>query len=82
MADEIEPKQLVQGIQHIGLGDPGGCGSELGIERIARDRRTFQDEPRPFRQQRELLPERRGHACHGLRLAASLAETQPGRNAG
>ncbi len=68
LAYEIEPEELVERIQHIGLSDACSSGGELGIERIPGDRGALEDLPGAARQERELLPERSGH--HGRHVHA------------
>ena len=70
-AHEIEPQELVDRVHRRGLGHRGRGRRQLGLERIARDRRSFEHEARGVRQQRELLAERRGDASTGRRSPAA-----------
>jgi hypothetical protein len=60
-AKEIDVQQLVDDVHHQPLGHPGRGRGELGLERIARHCRSFQEEAFVVRQERELLDECRGN---------------------
>ena len=65
--DEIETQQLVQGLDRRRLGNGGGSRGQLGLEGIARHRRTLEHEARVVRQQAELLEQRRHDTLRDLR---------------
>jgi hypothetical protein len=57
-AHQIASQQLVQRLERVVLGHPRRCGPHLGLERVTRDRGSFQHAPCAFGEQRELLGQR------------------------
>ena len=73
-AHEIEPQQLVERVERVGLVDVGRRGGELGRERVAGDRRALEHAARaPAGEQRELLGQRGGHVARELAGAPERA---------
>ena len=61
VCDELHSGELVDRVQHVGLGEVGGCGSEIYLERIAGDRGAVQHATNGVGEQRQLLGKRGGH---------------------
>ena len=64
LAHEIECQQLIERVHRDRAARARGGGGELGVERVARDRRPLEHQQRVIREQPELLRERR---CHDRR---------------
>src|SRR6266508_2283855 len=61
LANEVEPQQLVQGLERRSLGGRRGGRRELGFERVAGDRRALEHEAGAVREDGELLSQRGGN---------------------
>ena len=61
-ADEVEQQELVDRFHRGSLRCCGSCGGQLGLEGVARNRRSFEHAARIVREQAELLVER---SCDG-----------------
>ena len=55
MADKVALKQLVQSFEHEAVGSRRGGRGELGFERVAHHRRSFEDEAGEGREACEFL---------------------------
>ena len=69
LAHQVDAQKLVQCAECLRIARPGGRGSELGIEGIARDGCPFEHEARLGREQAELLRDRRSHDRWNLHAA-------------
>ena len=81
--DQVGAEQLVDGLHRLRLADVGRGGGQLGLERVAGDRRALQHPPAAGRQQRELLAQgghdHRRHLQLGDRHARTRARPAPRR---
>ena len=57
--NEIETQQLVQGLDRRRFGNGSGSRGQLGLEGVARHRRTFEHKARVVGKQAEFLEQRR-----------------------
>ena len=64
--DEVAAQQLVQRVDDERRVEAGRGGGQLGLERVARDRRAIERAARIVRQQRELVGQRRGDRTRHL----------------
>ena len=76
LAHEAELQQLVEGLDCTCLGCRGGGRRELWLERVARDRRSFQHQTRLLRQQAELLCQRGGDRGRDVDVAEPELSTR------
>ena len=58
---QVAAQQLVKRLDRRRLRYAGRGRREVGLERVTRHRRTLEHQPRPVREHRELLRQRRGH---------------------
>ena len=61
VSDELDTRELVHRLQHIGLAHPGGCAREIDLERIARHRGALEHTASRRREKRQFLGQRGGH---------------------
>jgi hypothetical protein len=61
LANEVDPQQLVQSLEHRRLGDRSGSGRKLGLERVSGYGCPLQHQACAVRQENELLRQRRGN---------------------
>ena len=69
LAHQIDAQKLVQCAECLRIPRPGGCGSKLGIEGIARDGCPLEHEAGLGREQAELLRDRRSDDRGNLHAA-------------
>ena len=60
VSDELDPGELVDRLEHVGLAQPGGCASEIDLERIARHRGAVEHTASRRREKRQFLGQRGG----------------------
>ena len=81
--DQVGAEQLVDGVHRLRLADVGRGGGQLGLERVAGDRRALQHPPAAGGQQRELLAQgghdHRRHPQLGRPTRPTRARPEPRR---
>ena len=70
LANEVEPQQLVEGLERRRLGDRRGGGRKLGLERVAGHRCPLQRKACAVRQESELLGQRRSNRGRHVEIRA------------